>query len=90
MASTTVGLEAMAYDHCNVCIIESVPHEQTQCLLDWGVARGFRTVDELADLIQDPIEDKPNIQDVRGMLWKRDAKKNMEEFFQKMFEDGWV
>ncbi len=90
MASTTVGLEAMAYDHCNVCIIESVPHEQTQCLLDWGVARGFRTVDELADLIQNPIEDKPNIQDVRGMLWKRDAKKNMEEFFQKMFEDGWV
>lgn len=86
MASTTVGLEAMAFDHCNVCIIESVPHEQTQCLLEWGVARGFKTAEELADLIQNPIEDKSNLQTVRERLWKRKGKENIESFIRNLIE----
>ena len=89
MASTTVGLEAMAFDHCNVCIIESIPHDQTQCLLDWGVARGFKTPDELAHLIENPLEGCQNLFEVRDRLWKRNSKENMERFFRTMNENEW-
>lgn len=89
MASTTVGLEAMAFEHCNVCIIESVPHDQTQCLLDWGVARGFKSVNELADLIHNPIGEKPYLKQIREQLWKKNAKNNIESFFRKISENSW-
>lgn len=90
MASTTVGLEAMAFDHCNVCIAENVPHDQTQCLLDWGVARGFKTAEELAELILSPMEDSPKLQEIRNQLWKRDARNNMEAFFRDMAANNWA
>lgn len=87
MISSTVGLEAMAFDHCNVCIYENAPHEQTQCLLDWKIARGFNTAGELSLLIDNPMEERTDLRDVRNSLWKRHAKRNMESFFENAIKD---
>lgn len=89
MGSTTVGLEAMAFRHTNVCIIESVPHEQTQCLIDWGVARGFSTVEELVDLIQNPIECDDKMNEIREGLWKKNSSENIQQFFEELKNHHW-
>lgn len=87
MANTTVGLEAAALDHTNICIATAVPHQQTQPLLDWGVGKGFDTAEELMDLIKNPLQaDKAK---ARNALWKPNAAKNMERFFTEMWEQDW-
>ena len=90
MASTTVGLEAIAFDHCNVCIAEDVPHDQTQCLLDWGVARCFSTVDELKNLILNPLDlTTEEAKKARERLWSSNASTNMTNIFRKFKENNW-
>lgn len=89
MASTTVGLEAMAFDHTNVCIAENVPHEQTQCLIDWGVARGFSTAEELIRLVLNPMELNPEREMIRSGLWKKEGAKNVQEFLSRLRMNNW-
>ena len=85
MASTTVGLEAVALNHPNVCIATNMPHEQVQCLLDWKIARGFSTVQQLIDLILDPIDLNNKIaRTVREKLWKSNASANITMFFSEL------
>ena len=86
MASTTVGLEAVAVEGSNICIALNVDHEQTQPLLDWGVARGFQTADELLKLIRNPKE--VDLSHKRE-LWEENASGNIERFFLQMKERGW-
>lgn len=87
MADTTVGLEATMMEHANICIATHVPHMQTQPLLDWGVARGFTTADELMLLIEHPISN--TCTDVRNGLWKAKAEQNMQIFFQNLKAQNW-
>lgn len=87
MANTTVGLQAVALGHTNICIAENVPHEQTQPLLDWGVARGFFTAEELMTLIQSPLT--TNLEQVKQNLWQPSGKQNVENFFLKIFQQDW-
>lgn len=87
MADTTVGLEAVAFDHTNICIATNVSHIQTQPLLDWGVARGFSTADELMQLVKNPESDKK--QKMREGLWKSNAQENIQSFFTRMKEQNW-
>lgn len=87
MANTTVGLEAMAFDHTNVCIATNVSHLQTQPLLDWGLAQGFTTSDELMQLVETPI--KCDLKKKREKIWKSNAKQNIETFFHDMKEQNW-
>ena len=87
MASTTVGLEAMVFDHTRVFISAMVPHDQTQCLVDWGVASQFFSSE---DLVKKIISDNGNNDmakrdTIRKMLWKSDAKNNMENFFASFY-----
>lgn len=90
LASTTVGLEAVALDHSNVCVATHVPHDQVQCLLDWGVARGFSTAAELMDLVLNPIDmNTEDALEVRKKLWKENACKNMTTFFRDMKKNNW-
>ena len=86
MASTTVGLEAVAVDGSNICIALNVDHEQAQPLLNWGVARGFQTADELLELILHPKEVDTSH---RRELWEENARENMELFFMQIKEQGW-
>lgn len=86
MADTTVGLEAVAVDGSNICIALNTDHEQTQPLLDWGAARGFRTADELLELIRNPKDVDSHY---RRELWEENARDNMERFFRQMKEQGW-
>lgn len=83
MASTTVGLEAVAFDHVNICISLDVPHDQTQCLIDWGVARGFSSDEELMKLVLSPLDNKDKIGSIRTQLWKPNARENMTSLFSK-------
>ena len=90
MASTTVGLEAVVFDHTNICIATHIPHDQVQCLLDWGIARGFETDDELQKLVLNPIDMNPkNIEQVRKKLWSDNASENMTFFFERLKLNGW-
>ena len=90
MASTTVGLEAVAFDHTNICICLNIPHDQTQCLLDWGIARGFSSEDELVDLIKNPIiYNSEFIDEIRTQLWKNDAINNVTDFFRVIKANKW-
>lgn len=84
MASTTVGFEAMAFDHCNVYIAENVPHEQTQVLLDWNCARGFKNADELLQLIESSAKNV-NAESRRTEIWKKNSKDNIERFFKELY-----
>ena len=89
MASTTVGLEAMAFDHTRVCIAENVPHEQTQCLLDWGLAEGFSTAPELLDIVSNKKTKEKNSEkllEIRNGLWKKNAANNISEFLTGLIE----
>lgn len=86
MASTTVGLEAVAVEGSNICIALHVDHEQAQPLLDWGVARGFQTADELLELIRNPQEVDTSH---KRELWEENASENIERFFLQMKEQGW-
>lgn len=88
MANTTVGLEAVAFPHTNICIAENVSHEQTQPLLDWKVARGFFNAQGLMELIENPntaVSEK-----AKENLWKKDSAKNVATFFKKLKEQNWV
>ena len=90
MASTTVGLEAMVFPHTEVFICESIPHDQTQCLLDWGLAEGFHDGNELVTKILTAKE--VNLEEKRKkkeMLWKPDAINNMQNFFSLMRDSKW-
>ena len=90
MTSTTVALEAMVFDHANVCIATHVPHEQAQCLLDWGTARGFSTAEELKELILNPIDlTTENAKKVRERLWRSNASENMKNIFQEFKDHNW-
>lgn len=90
MASTTVGLEAVAFDHSNVCIATNIPHDQLVCLLEWGIARGFETADELIKLILNPIDMESKVAtEVRERLWKKNASANMAVFFRKLKDGNW-
>ena len=87
MASTTVGLEAVAFNHTNICIAENVPHEQTQPLMDWGIARGFSSANELMNLIQYPISTEYS--EVRKALWENNAEKNIQKFLMDLRSNNW-
>lgn len=100
IAGSTVGMEALAFDHCNVYIIETIEHDHTQCLLEWGVAQGFKTADELlseiisndTNSIKDGFQISENNQCIykaRNGLWKRNAKENMEMFFSEVSKKDW-
>lgn len=83
MASTTVGLEAVAMPHTNICIAENVPHEQTQPLLDWGVARGFSTAAQLMELVRHPLQSENGVlEEKRKALWQPNAEQNIQDFFR--------
>lgn len=85
MASTTVGLEAMAFGHANIYICQAVPHDQTRCLIDWKVAQGFFSAEELMKKILEKKEiNIAKRKKINQQLWKPDAKKNMEDFFSKL------
>lgn len=84
MADTTVGLEALSFPHAVVCIAEHVPHIQTQPLLDWGVAEGFTTAQQLMQIVERPREKKADIiRSKREALWQPNAKENMQRFFSE-------
>lgn len=87
MANTTVGLEAVAFSHTNVCIATNVSHLQTKPLLEWGVARGFSTAGELMRLIECPISG--DRKDTRNRLWKPNAEQNIQMFFQSLKAQNW-
>ncbi|PWL89399.1 MAG: hypothetical protein DBY17_01855 [Oscillospiraceae bacterium] len=81
MASTTVGFEAVAMPHANICIAENVPHEQTQPLLDWGVACGFSTAAQLMELVRHPLQSENGVlAEKRKALWQPNAKQNIQDF----------
>ena len=85
MSSTTVGLEAVAFDHSNICIAENVPHDQVQCLLDWKIARGFSTAQQLKELVLHPLDIRTEqAVKARKKLWKDNASENMAAFFREM------
>ena len=91
MASTTVGLEAVALDHTNVCIATNVPHDQVECLLEWKIARGFNSAEELKALIMDPIDMNNDLaKNARERLWKENASDNMTAFFEKLKNNNWA
>lgn len=84
MADTTVGLEALSFPHTVVCIAEHVPHLQTEPLLNWGVARGFTTAQQLLEIIESSYEQNLDVAAAkRQTLWQSDAKENMRKFFEK-------
>ena len=83
MPSTTVGLEAVAMPHTNICIAENVPHEQTQPLLDWGVARGFSTAAQLMELVRHPLQSENGVlEEKRKALWQPNAEQNIQDFLK--------
>ena len=79
----------MAFDYCNVCIAENVSHEQTQCLLDRDVARGFFISDGLFDFAIVPLKNVQNKEKIRNQLLKCNARVNIEEFFECIAINGW-
>ena len=87
VSNTTVGLEAVALSHTNICVATNIPHAQTQPLLDWGVARGFTNVVELVDLIENPSH--KTMTEERSALWKPNAEKNICEFFVRLKKQNW-
>ena len=86
MANTTVGFEVAAVEGSNICIALNVNHGMMQPLLDMGVARGFKTADELLELVLNPKEMDMSH---KRELWEENAKENMERFFRQMQEQGW-
>ena len=87
MANTTVGLEAVAFNHTNVCIATNVSHVQTQPLLEWGVARGFATAGDLMQLIECPISG--DCSNARSGLWRPNAEQNIQMFFRNLKAQDW-
>lgn len=86
LANSTVGFEAAAVEGSNICVALNVDHGGVQPLLDWGIARGFQTADELLELIRNPQEvDMYH----KRELWEENARENMERFFRQMKEQGW-
>lgn len=84
MADTTVGYEALSFPHTVVCIAEHVPHVQTKPLLDWGIARGFTTAQQLLEIIRSEHEQKLDVSAAkRQVLWQPDAKENIQKFFER-------
>lgn len=84
MADTTVGLEALSLPHTVVCIAEHVPHVQMQPLLDWSVAEGFTTAQQLMQIVESPREKmEDTIKSKREALWQPNAKENMQRFFSE-------
>ena len=90
MGSTTVGLEAVVLDHPNICIAENIPHDQVQCLIDWKLARGFSTAEQLKELVLSPLDmNTPYISEIRKKLWKENASQNMTDFFRRLKNNNW-
>lgn len=90
MATTTVGLEAMIFDHSNVCIALNTHHDTAQCLLDWGTARGFSTAEELKELILNPIDlTTESAKKARERLWRSNASNNMKNIFREFKAHDW-
>lgn len=86
MANTTVGFEALAFDHTNICVAENINHEQVQPLLDWGLARGFHTPEELLELIRNPIN-REGI--TNNGVWEPNAEKNIQKFLLNLHKQGY-
>lgn len=86
LAYSTVAFEAVAVEGSNICIALNVDHNGLQPLLDWGVARGFQTADELLELIRNP---KGVDMSHKRELWAENAGDNMERFFLQMKEQDW-
>jgi len=90
MASTTVGLEAVSMEHVNVCIATMIPHDMVKCLLDWNIARGFSSADELVELVLNPIDMKTDeAEAARSILWEKKSAKNMTNFFKALSANEW-
>lgn len=82
MGNTTVGLEAIVYDHTNICISQNTPHEQTQILIDWGIARSFSTSQELMELVDTPVfTDKAKYKE---RVWRDNAQENINKFINEI------
>lgn len=86
LAETTVGYEALAVEGSNICIAQNVEYGMMQPLLEWGVARGFQTADELLELVCHPLETDAFH---RREVWAENASENVERFFRQMQEQGW-
>lgn len=84
MASTTVCMEALAIDGNNICITTDFPHEQSQPMLDIGLARGFSTPEELMNLIHIPFS--KNMGEEREKIWRPNAAKNVRDFFDMLYQ----
>lgn len=82
MASSTVGMEALVYDHTNIYIAENVEHAQVQCLLDADVACGFKSAKELESLIIN--SDKKHEGFNRENFWKSNATNNIKNEIQRI------
>lgn len=75
MASSTVGLEAMCFEHANVIISLKSEHKQCEPLLEWNTAKGYKDVDELEKLILHPVVQ--NKSKCRELLWKKNSVENI-------------
>lgn len=82
MASSTVGMEALVYDHTNIYIAENVEHAQVQCLLDADVAYGFKSAKELESLIIN--SDKKHEGFNRESFWKSNATNNIKNEIERI------
>lgn len=76
MASSTVGLEAMCFEHTNVIISLKSEHEQCQPLLDWNAAKCYQTVEELVDIILH--SEKQYKIECKQLLWKNNSVENIK------------
>lgn len=87
MANTTVGHEALVFPHTNICIATNVNHEQMQPLLDWNLARGFDSVEQLIYLIKSPSSD--DMIESKSKLWEPEGEKKIIQFLINMKQNDW-
>lgn len=87
VSNTTVGLEAVAMAHTNICVATNIPHAQTQPLLDWGVASSFTNAAELIELVENPPQRDTTKE--RSALWKPNGEKNIQDFFSRLKAQNW-
>ena len=87
MVNTTVGLEAVRIPGIAVYIADFLHHEQLQLLLDYGVARTFKSAGELMSQIENPLVSEND--ELCGRLWTHDSARNFEDFFSELKKQDW-
>lgn len=86
LTNTTVALEAVTVDGNNIYVATGFPHESSRILLDLGLARGFRTAEELLKAVKEPVDS--SMDELRQQLWKKDSANNVRAFFDALLENG--